>query len=53
MIGSGTLKDGLYYLDSQPNTQGRLTYAYHTARADYSIARIWLWYQRLGHPFSF
>jgi hypothetical protein len=24
MIGSGSLKDGLYYLDSQPDTHGRL-----------------------------
>jgi hypothetical protein len=49
MIGSGSLKDGLYYLDSQPNTQGRLIHAYHTFWADDSAARIWLWHQRLGH----
>ena len=45
MIGSGLLKDGLYYLDSQPDTQGRLTQAYHTVRTDDSTARIWLWHQ--------
>jgi len=50
MIGSGNLKDGLYYLDSQPNTHGRLIQAYHTVRADDSAARIWIWHQRLGHP---
>jgi transposase InsO family protein len=49
MIGSGSLKDGLYYLDSQPDTHGRLIQAYHTVRADDSAARIWLWHQRLGH----
>jgi hypothetical protein len=51
MIGSGSLKDGLYYLDSQPDTHGWLIQAYHTIRADDSTARIWLWHQRLGHPF--
>jgi hypothetical protein len=50
MIGSGSLKDGLYYLDSQPDTHGRLIQAYHTVRADDSAARIWLWHQCLGHP---
>jgi hypothetical protein len=59
MIGSGSLKDGLYHLDSQPDTQGRLTQAYHTVQTDdsaYTVqtddsaARIWLWHQRLGHP---
>jgi hypothetical protein len=50
MISSGSLKDGLYYLDSQPNTQGGLIQAFHTVRADDSAARIWLWHQRLGHP---
>jgi hypothetical protein len=49
IIGSGSLRDGLYYLDSQP-TQGRLTQAYHTVRTDDSVARIWLWHQWLGHP---
>jgi transposase InsO family protein len=50
MIGSGSLKDGLYHLDSQPDTQGRLTQAYHTVRTDDPVAKIWLWHQRLGHP---
>jgi len=50
MIGSGSLKDGLYYLDSQPNTHGRLIQAYHTVRADNLAARMWLWHQCLGHP---
>jgi hypothetical protein len=50
MIGSGSLNDGLYYLDSRPDTHGRLIQAYHTVRADDSAARIWLWHQRLGHP---
>jgi hypothetical protein len=50
MIGNGSLKDGLYYLDSQPDTHGRLIQAYHTVRADDSAAKIWLWHQRLGHP---
>jgi len=50
MIDSGSLKDGLYYLHSQPNTQGRLIQAYYTVQADDSAARIWLWHQRLGHP---
>jgi transposase InsO family protein len=49
IIGSGSLRDGLYYLDAQP-TQGRLTQAYHTVRTDDSAAKIWLWHQRLGHP---
>jgi hypothetical protein len=40
MIGSGSLKDGMYYLDSQPNTQGRLTQSYHTIQADDSAIRI-------------
>jgi hypothetical protein len=40
MIGSGSLKDGLYHLDSQPNTQGRLTQAYHIVRTDDSATRI-------------
>lgn len=30
MIGCDCLRDGLYYLDSQPQTQGRLTQVYHT-----------------------
>lgn len=34
MIGSGSLKDGLYYLDSQPDTHGWLIQAYHTVRTD-------------------
>jgi len=50
MIGSGSLKDGLYYLGSQPDTHGWLIQAYHKIRADDSAARIWLWHQRLGHP---
>jgi len=50
MIGNGTLKDGLYYLDSQPNTHGRLIQAYHTIWAEDLKARIWFWHQRLGHP---
>jgi len=41
MIGSGSLKDGLYYLDSQPDTHGWLIQAYHTVQADDSAARIW------------
>jgi hypothetical protein len=50
MIGSGSLKVCLYYLDSQADTHGRLIQAYHTVQADDSAARIWLWHQRLGHP---
>jgi hypothetical protein len=50
MIGSGSLKDALYYLDTQPDTHGWLIQAYHTVRAEDSAARIWLWHQRLGHP---
>jgi hypothetical protein len=50
MIGSGSLKDDLYYLDSQPDTHGRLIQAYHTVRADDSAAIFWLWHQCLGHP---
>jgi hypothetical protein len=42
MIGSGSLKDGLYYLDSQPDTHGRLIQAYHAVQTDDSVARIWL-----------
>jgi len=34
MIGSGSLRDGLYYLDSQPNTQVRLIQAYYSVQAD-------------------
>jgi hypothetical protein len=49
MIGSGSLRDGLYYLDSQLNTYSQLIQAYHTVRADDSVARIWLWHQCLGH----
>jgi hypothetical protein len=29
MIGSGSLKDGLYYLDSQPDAHSPLIQAYH------------------------
>jgi hypothetical protein len=29
MIGSGSLRDGLYYLNSQPRTQVRFTQAYN------------------------
>jgi hypothetical protein len=50
MIGSGSFKDGLYYLDSQLDTPVWLIQAYHTIRADDSTTRIWLWHQRLGHP---
>lgn len=50
MIDSGSLKDGLYYLDSQPDTHGLLIQAYHIVQADDLAARIWLWHQRLGHP---
>jgi hypothetical protein len=50
MIGSGSLKDGLYYLDSQPDTHGRLIQDYHIVRANDSATRIWLWHQHLGHP---
>jgi hypothetical protein len=49
MIDSGSLRDGLYYLNSQSRTQGRLTQAYHFVRVDNSATRIWLWHQRLGH----
>jgi hypothetical protein len=34
MIGSGSLWDGLYYLDSQPQTPDRLKQAYHIVHSD-------------------
>ena len=49
MIGSGSLKDGLYYLDKQPKAQGWLKKAYHTVQLDDSAAQIWLWHQRKSH----
>jgi hypothetical protein len=42
MIGNGSLKDSLYYLDSHPNTQSRLIHAYHMIQVDDSVAKIWL-----------
>jgi hypothetical protein len=43
-IGDGSLRDSLHYLDSQPNTQGQLTQAYHSVRVDDSTGRIWFWH---------
>jgi hypothetical protein len=34
------LRDVLYYLDSQPKTQGRFTQAYYTVQADDFATRI-------------
>jgi hypothetical protein len=41
IIGSGSLRDGLYYLDSQ-SAHSWLTQAYHTVWLDDSAARIGL-----------
>jgi len=50
MIGSGSLKDGLYFLDLRVKQPGWLKHAYHIARSRDSMAIIWLWHCRLGHP---
>lgn len=50
MIGSRSLYDGLYFLDSQIKQPSWLKYAYHITHTHDSMAIIWLWHRKLGHP---
>ena len=49
-IGSGSEKNGLYFLDLALNKQGQSSVAHHSTVPTKATEEIWLWHQRLGHP---
>ena len=52
VIGCGTRRGKLYYLDLTDNTTKRLSHAYHLrGGGSIRMKKFWLWHRRLGHAF--
>ncbi|KAM1740938.1 hypothetical protein ACFX12_011118 [Malus domestica] len=51
VIGCGTRRGKLYYLDLTEECNNRLSQVHHVSRDESTrMKKIWLWHRRLGHP---
>ena len=51
VIGCGTRRGKLYYLDLKEECSNRLSQVHHVSRDESTrMIKIWLWHRRLGHP---